>query len=1056
MKSKMLCFLLAGVLLTGSFNGMVSGTEFSDGENISTIDTEEEIFIEDSFTEIHTEENMEEYLMGFSEDYEVSSFTDGNADVLQALDEASQDLVEEIEKGDVIGLVPVSLSGLEKVGIMTMSVEQEAAILAEVPETVYTLFCKEAIFCDEVWTQENAMYSAVENGGTYTDSRYRQCTVRRFIQYIDGDGKSRTSPMYCLEATQTGINPEASGMGIKEEAISLITNATMKKILYFGYGGPGDICDSYDPTCSHIDWTKDYNRFLFTHYALSKAYSGDVGYATANEIEHVGLTRFIAYLKSLSIPNRKAVVLSMVDQSGNIISGKTLNVDLSLYKEKPENSISNLDPAFDNGYQITPLIHVTDEANAGNGMKITTTTDDEWQILYWKTEEEYETSRGPDKPRLIEKGKSVTLKTGACFRIVFPEEMKDTQVFTYDMSLYPVSFILMDGELQMGETGFQDMGAYVYQDTKGKVKLSISPAPRGNLEIFKTDHYDGNGIKEVMFTLGAAENMYSGSELIYLKGEIVEKGITDENGKYLFENLIPGNYCLKEIRSADGYLANDVQYTLSVRENETLQKNIVNVPDISGYVKIEKFVEGTKLRLKDAQFTIYGWNVKTQAYDGAILQMTYSETDKRYISPLLVYDEVNCGRFKIVETKNPQGYSGSWSKELVLEHRKETQLFEYNVTNSLAEEKIIEIQKICSETGITLTDAGFTIYEYSASAGNYKADGINLYYDAMRGKYISSELVVTDDNEGKFKIIETKVPADYEGAWEQEINILNIAQPLQFIVKNTPIDYPEGTIEIRKTDILTGDILKDAEFTVYEWNEEENSYLESPFDCFLMKYDPVSQNYTSGSLEINPYNNGKYKVVETKNPEGYTGVWEKEIQLTVEESKVFLNVENDPEDLPLGTITVVKKIKEEDIVWAHGNPVFHFVVEGIDLQGKYHCYENYIRFTRGNYTVDASGYAVLSCVFAKIPLGCYEIYEKQVLRYYLKDAIANTSNVSIFKGVTPEYGIMPREIAYGTAQLNHGLEQASITFINQKKRYDDYSHNDVVKNMMSAGSVVFM
>ena len=40
------------------------------------------------------------------------------------------------------------------------------------------------------------------------------------------------------------------------------------------------------------------------------------------------------------------------------LSGKTLNVDLSLYREKPENGISNLDSAFDNGYQITPLIYV--------------------------------------------------------------------------------------------------------------------------------------------------------------------------------------------------------------------------------------------------------------------------------------------------------------------------------------------------------------------------------------------------------------------------------------------------------------------------------------------------------------------------------------------------------------------------------------------------------------------------------------------------------------------------------------------------------------------------
>ena len=1050
MKNRMLCFLLAGVLMLGNLSGAVSGTEFSDGEGETVVTVEEEEFTveEEGIEEIDSFVDME------TEDYEISVFSDGNAEMLTALDEASEELVEEIESGNIIGFAPVALTELETVGVMTLSIDQEFAAIASIPESTYTLFCGAAIFCDEVWTYDNAMYPAVENGGTYTDPRYRQCTVNRYIEYVDGEGNTRTSPMYCLEATQIGINPDPEGLGIKDEVISLITNSTMKKILYFGHGGPGDICDEYDPTCSHIDWSKGYNRFLFTHYALSKTYCGDVGYATAEEIEHVGLTKFISYLKSLAIPNRKAVTLSMENRDGNIITGKAINVDLSLHREKTENTLNNLDTAFDEGYQITPVIYVTDEGDAGNGMKITTAEDDEWQILYWKTREEYETSRGPNKPRSLTKGKSVTLKNGACFRIVFPENMKTKKEFIYDMSLYPVSFILMDGELQMGGSGFQDMGAYVYQDAKGKVKLNINPAVSGNLKIHKTDHYDGKGIKNVTFALEAAENLYSGSELIYSKGTIIESGITDENGDYLLENLIPGKYYLKETEGANGYLINETQYTINIKANEMFQQNVVNIPDISGYVKIEKFVEGTKLRLKDAQFTIYSWNAKNQAYDGKILQMNYSEAEKRYISPLLTYDEMNCGRFKIVETKNPQGYSGSWSKEFVLTNKRGTQLFEYSVTNRLAEKKIVEIQKVCSETGVTLTDAGFTLYEYSLSSGKYKNEGVDLYYDSTSGKYVSSELMVTDDNEGKYRVVETKVPKDYEGAWEQEIDILNIAQPLQFIVKNKPVDYPKGTLQIRKTDILTDKILKDAEFTIYEWNEEQQMYHENPFDCILMKYDSVSQNYVSGDLEINPYNNGKYKVVETKNPEGYTGIWEQEIRLTEINPNIYLEVENDPKDLPLGSITVTKKIKEEDIIWAHGNPVFHFVIEGIDLQGKYHRYENYVRYTKSNYINDGAGYAALSCVFSNIPLGRYEVYEKSVLRYYLKDAVANTSNVIITKGISPQYGTNPREIAYGTAQINYEGEQASITFINEKKRFDNYSHSDVIKNMMPAESII--
>ena len=187
-------------------------------------------------------------------------------------------------------------------------------------------------------------------------------------------------------------------------------------------------------------------------------------------------------------------------------------------------------------------------------------------------------------------------------------------------------------------------------------------------------------------------------------------------------------------------------------------------------------------------------------------------------------------------------------------------------------------------------------------------------------------------------------------------------------------------------------------------------------------------------------------MTETKNPENYTGHYEKEVVFQKKESTavdtVELKAENIPVRLPLGTITIVKKIKESDITWAHGNPTFSFVAEGKDLSGKAHRYEDYVTFSKGAYETDGNGYAFLAVTIRNVPLGQYEIWEKPVLRYYLKDAWANTGNVRITKGT----GTDPKQIALGTAALTAANRNASITFVNEKSRYDLYSHNDIIKN----------
>ena len=48
-----------------------------------------------------------------------------------------------------------------------------------------------------------------------------------------------------------------------------------------------------------------------------------------------------------------------------------------------------------------------------------------------------------------------------------------------------------------------------------------------------------------------------------------------------------------------------------------------------------------------------------------------------------------------------------------------------------------------------------------------------------------------------------------------------------------------------------------------------------------------------------------------------------------------------------GEITVTKRIREADITWAHGNPVFRFRITGKDQLGATHVYEKYVEFKPG-------------------------------------------------------------------------------------------------------------
>ena len=75
---------------------------------------------------------------------------------------------------------------------------------------------------------------------------------------------------------------------------------------------------------------------------------------------------------------------------------------------------------------------------------------------------------------------------------------------------------------------------------------------------------------------------------------------------------------------------------------------------------------------------------------------------------------------------------------------------------------------------------------------------------------------------------------------------------------------------IKKADETTGEALKGAEFTVYKMQcGKWVTYTKSAWDDSI-------KNYKALGLHAEDSEGGKFKVVETKNPAGYTGTWEHE------------------------------------------------------------------------------------------------------------------------------------------------------------------------------------
>lgn len=381
-------------------------------------------------------------------------------------------------------------------------------------------------------------------------------------------------------------------------------------------------------------------------------------------------------------------------------------------------------------------------------------------------------------------------------------------------------------------------------DSKENVKT-------GKIEIKKTDT-EGNPLKSGEFGIYANADMYIGDTL-YKKGQLVVSIKTDDSGVARSGDLPYGSYYVKEISAPTQEAGNSHNFVLS-DDTKYVKINGKNKTDTVTFV--DKKVTASKTTITGTD-EIKGAVMTVTDNDGKVIDTWTSDGNPHSIKGLHEGWE-----YTLTETTAPKGYVKADS-------------IKFTVSTDKKDQKLVMKDK---QVTITKTEVTGTKEIEGAKMTVKDEDGntVDTWVSGDKEHYVSGL------EEGKtYTLIEETAPEGYVRADEITFTVTKEKGDQE-------VNMFDAQVKVTKTDALTGDAVKGAEFTVFDkdgnivdkWTTDGTAHAVSGLDAGC-----------------------EYVLKETKTPEGYMTAPDRTLVVSGEQ-----NMDVEIEEQPVLTDIEVQKV----------------------------------------------------------------------------------------------------------------------------------------------------
>ncbi len=440
------------------------------------------------------------------------------------------------------------------------------------------------------------------------------------------------------------------------------------------------------------------------------------------------------------------------------------------------------------------------------------------------------------------------------------------EVGSYEISeiLIPKGFLQLEEPVVFKIEGIRDydkdeQGDYIKtvvienEQPTGTIIVDKSVAIREDVDTSLVNISDMSGIK---FKLTAKEDITSpiDGSVIYKASQEVGTYNLSKEGNLEINDIPMGTYELQEIQTLDGLVLNNKKYEVKFTQKDTVTKIYEENLDIENDTTLVEFsktdITGEK-ELECAELTVTD-------KDNNVIDNWVSTNETHKIEGLKVGET-----YTLKEEYAPDGYVQASEIQFTVENTNEIQKVEMI-------DKIVEILKTDVE-------------------GN-AIEGVTLVLTNTKTKNIVDKWITTKEAHKVSGLIEGETYVLHE---EETIGDYVKAQDIEFTVtedKETQIiTMVDKTVEVTKTDFVTGEEIEGAELKIVDENGNTVDSWTS----------------TKTPHKVKGLEEGKtYKLIETLAPYGYELT--NEIEFTVTSDKEVQKIEM--KDMPiLQTVQLVKK-----------------------------------------------------------------------------------------------------------------------------------------------------